>query len=326
MSADHAEAMSDTLVESDLRGVHSHGVQRVPGYLEYLRSGDRNPRPHIRVVSDTGSTAIVDGDYGFGQVPSIQAMRLAIEKATTSGIAACGVRSSGHFGAAAYYAMMALEEDMIGFATTGGLACMAPPGGRDLVVGNNPICYAIPAGEELPVVLDMATSARAQGWTDYAALAGERIPLGWALDSEGNPTQDPQKAIQSNQVVPLGDYKGFGMAVVMDILAAVLTGADWGTRIEAKRAAGERIGDGHFFQAIKIGAFMPVAEFKAHMDQMIQAIKATRLAEGTERILLPGEMEYERKEVYSREGIPLLRTVVDGLLESGRAMGVEPGW
>jgi len=272
---------------------------------------------------DTKALALIDGDGGHGQVPGVKAMKLAIEKAKVNGIGACGVRNSGHFGAAAYYAMMALEEDMIGFATTGGHPCMAPWGGMNLVVGNNPLAYVIPAGEELPIVLDMATSVKAQGWIELAALAGEKIPFGWALDEEGNPTNDPHTAIESNHVVPIGGYKGYGVAVVMDILAAVLTGADWGTRILAKRGAKEPVSDGHFFIAIEIEPFMPLGEFKARMDEMIKGIKAAKPARGVERIYLPGELEFERKERYLKTGIPLPSAVVESLVRCGEGLGVD---
>lgn len=323
MPTEQAHILCETLVEADLRGVHSHGVMRVPKYLASLQDGSCNPCPNVRVIMEAKALALVDGDTGYGQVPSVMAMELALEKAKVNGIGACGVRNSGHFGSAAYYAMMALEEEMIGFATTGGYPCMAPWGGTSLVVGNNPIAYAIPAGEEWPVVLDMATSVKAQGWIDLAALAGGKIPFGWALDKEGNPTDDPHAAIESNRVVSIGGYKGYGMAVVMDALATVLTGADWGTRILTKRDAEEPISDGHFFLAIEIEPFMALDEFKARMDEMIRGIKAMKPAKGVERIYLPGELEFERRERYSKAGIPLPSAVVESLIRCGEDLGID---
>jgi len=322
MPADQADLLSDTLVEADLRGVHSHGVIRVPDYLKSLQEGRHNPQPNIKIVMDTATLTLIDGDNGLGQVPSVRAMELAIHKAKASGIAASGVRNSGHNGAAGYYAMMALEKDMIGFATTGGVPCIAPWGGLGLVVGNNPIAWAIPAGEERPVVLDMATSIKAQGWIMLAGLAGRKIPLGWAYDKHGKLTTDPQEAMESNRVEPIGGYKGYGLSVVMDVLTSVLTGADSGIRMNAKRDRGQPWNYGHFFMAIDIAPFIWLSEFKAHMDEMIRGTKATPRAEGVERIYLPGEIEFENKERHLKGGIPLVRAVVQELISCGKELGV----
>jgi len=319
-----AELTAHTLVEADLRGVHSHGTTSLLGYVKCLRLGGLNPKPQIKPVMQIPAVSILDGDGGLGQVVSVRAMREAMDKAKENGVGLVGVRNSSHFGAAAYYPMMALEEDMIGFANTNGKAVMVPWGGKASMMGNNPISYAIPAGQELPIVLDMSLSVVAGGKIRMAALEGKKIPLGWALNQQGQPTDDPEEAMAKLLLTPLGGHKGYGLAVVMDILAGVLTGSAFGRRVNSWLSqSSERQKVGHLFVVLNIETFMPVAEFKEKVDRMIREIKSTPLAKGFERIYLPGEIEFEKKAEYLKTGIPLPIELIDKLRELGKELHLE---
>ena len=319
-----AELTAHTLVEADLRGVHSHGTESLLGYVKCLREGGLNPKPQIKPVVQLPAVSLLDGDGGLGQVVSVRAMREAMDKAKENGVGVVGVRNSCHFGAAAYYSMMALEEDMIGFATTNGGAVMAPWGGKVAMLGNNPISYAISAGQELPIVLDMALSVVAGGKIRLAALEGKKIPLGWALDQQGQPTDSPVEAMANLLLTPLGGYKGYGLAVVMDVLAGVLTGAAFGQHVNSwLTQPTEKQGVGHLFVALNIETFMPVAEFKDRVDRMIREIKSTPLAEGVKKIYLPGEIEFEKKAERLKTGIPLPIELLDRLRELGKELHLK---
>ena len=320
---EHADRIADTLVEADLRGVSSHGSLRMPSYIARLREGGVNPCPNIRLVVDTPALALIDADHGQGQVAGVKAMGLAIEKAKKLGMGAAGVRNSFHYGAAAYYAMMALEEDMIGFSTTNTTPNTLVWGAAKGGVGNNPISYAIPAGEEWPVVLDMAVSVAAWGKVNLAHEEGRKIPFGWVVDESGNPIDDPEVAMKEGVALPVGEYKGSGLGIVMDILSGVLTGANFGLLVPRRAGPSVRYGIGHFFWAMDIKPFMPIDEFKRRMDQMIRDIKSLPLAKDTERIYLPGEIEYENKERHLKEGIPLAASTLEGLRKLGEELGVE---
>jgi LDH2 family malate/lactate/ureidoglycolate dehydrogenase len=303
-----AEVSVDCLVEADLRGVHSHGMVRLPSYVERLVQGGGNPRPNIRITTQTDSSAVIDGDNGLGQVVSGRGMELAIEKAHRTGVGIVGARNSHHFGGCFYWAEMALPHGMIGVASTNCGPIMAPWGGRTGSLCNNPVGVAIPAGQELPIVLDMAMSVAAGGKLDLAILQGEKIPLGWATDPAGIPTQDPRLA-RAGLLLPAGGYKGYAAMVVLEVLAAVLMGARFGRQVEAQNPAIPR-GIGHFFQAISVAAFMPLLEFEHRVDELIRQLKSSELAPGSERIWLPGEMEFEKRAEYQVTGIPMLASVV----------------
>jgi len=319
----NAEIIADTLVEADLRGVHSHGCRWMGSYVNRLQKGGVNPRPNMHLIVDTPALVLLDADYGQGQVASVKAMGLAIERAKGLGIGVAGVRNSFHYGAAAYYAMMALGEDMIGFTTTNTTPNTLVWGAAKGRVGNNPIGYAIPAGEEWPVVLDMALSVAAWGKVALAHEEGRMIPFAWVVDESGNPTDDPEVALKGGVAIPIGKYKGSGLGIVMDILSGVLTGANFGLLVPRRAGPSVRYGVGHFFWAMDIEPFMPIDEFKHRMDQMIRNIKSLPLAKDAERIYIPGEIEYENKESYLKEGIPLAASTLERLKELGEELGVE---
>jgi LDH2 family malate/lactate/ureidoglycolate dehydrogenase len=313
LPAEDAEVVADSLVEADVRGVSSHGVVRVATYVKAIRDGSINPRPNVRVVVDRGPRAVVDGDGGMGQVGAYRAMGLAVARAQAEGIGAVGLRHGRHCGAMAYWALQALAADCIGFATTNAGLNMAPTGGRSKIVGNNPLAVAVPTNLAWPLVLDMATSVVAGGKLDVAAIRGERIPLDWATDAEGNPTDDPVHARQG-LLLPVGGPKGYGLAVMLDVLAGVLTGARFGGGLGPT-------GSGQFFLAIAVEGFMPVGEFKARMDQVIDQLHRSERAPGTERIYVPGEIEYEKARVRRDQGIPLEETVVRQLDDLASEVG-----
>jgi len=314
LSQEHAELLADTLIQADLRGVNSHGVIRLPGYIKGYQIGGINPRPSIRVVKESDATAVMDGDDGIGLIVSYPAMRLAMGKAADYGIGTVTVRKSNHFGMAAYWPMMALERDMVGYATTNASPTMAPWGGITLSHGNNPISYAIPAGRELPLVLDIAMSVVAKGKIRLAALKNEPIPMGWAMDKYGKPTTDAEAAVDG-LLMPMGSHKGYGMALVNDVLCGVLSGGEFGTGIPKARGGGgtKKMGYCHFFMALDVGHFIPVVEFKERVDKLVRMMKISQPAQGQNRIYLPGEIEFETKRQRIKEGIPYSKANINQL-------------
>jgi LDH2 family malate/lactate/ureidoglycolate dehydrogenase len=307
LNLDDATVVADSLVAADERGVYSHGVMRVATYVKALRSGTMRADASPSIVSDNGTYAVVDGQMTMGQVGSNRAMSLAIEKARENGVGVVGLRNSHHCGAMAYWAMMALPADCIGFATTNAGLNMAPWGGVDKIIGNNPFAAAIPTNREWPMVLDMATSVVAGGKLDIAAIRGQKIPLDWALGPDGQPTDDPRQARQGT-LLPVGGPKGYGMAVMLDVLAGVLTGARFGGGLGPG-------GSGQFFMAIRVEGFMPIAEFKSRMDEMIDQIHQSKRAEGVERIYVPGEIEYELQRRRESEGLMVEAAILDELTD-----------
>lgn len=296
-----AALVAELLVDADLRGVDTHGVMRLPAYVRAVKEGVYNPRPNIQVVKESAIHALFDGDGGLGYLVGTVAMRWCIQRAQEQGFAMAGVRNSTHFGAAAHYAMMAARQDLIGFASTNAPPTMAPPGSYRVTHGNNPIAYAIPAGEEPMLVLDMANSVRAMGQVTNYRREGWTLPSGWALDKDGDPTQDPNVVAS---LLPLGEngYKGYGLTLVVDVLAGVLTGASFARRFVPGRPAA---GVGHLFMAIDPTIFLPLDEFKRRVDETLREAKAAPRRPGVERIYVAGELEFETKERRLREGIPL---------------------
>jgi LDH2 family malate/lactate/ureidoglycolate dehydrogenase len=266
-------------------------------------------------------------------------METAIERAQTNGIAAVAVRNSNHFGAGAYWAMLALPHNMIGIAMTNGAVAMAPTGGVTPLLGNNPIAVASPAGSELPIVLDMALTTVARGWIKLASLRDQPLPDGWALDAQGKPTNDPLAALDGS-LLPVGGYKGYGLSVIVELLTAVLSGAALGPALEnmgftagsgadgadpvqtPAHAVGGT-GTGHFFAAIDIQRFMPLSQYTARVDALVQTMKLTELIEGVPGIMLPGEREFLTEKQRRAEGIAITSELVPELEKAARLTGVE---
>jgi LDH2 family malate/lactate/ureidoglycolate dehydrogenase len=319
-----ARLLAGSLVFADLGGVHSHGVLRVPEYIEKLTVEGVNPRGRPRVVRDEGACLVVDGDNSMGQIGACFAMEQVIERAKTTGLAAAGIRGSNHCGAMAYFAMQALDHDMIGLATTNALPTMAPWGGAERILGINPVGIAIPAGRERPIVYDAAFSGSSHGKIRVYAQKGLTLPEEWALDSQGRPTTDPLLAIDG-LLRPIGGFKGAGLAMIAGIFASMLSGASYGTELGNMDDGPQTGQDGHFVAAIRVSAFEEVDRFKARVDQAIQQIHACRLAPGFDRVYAPGEKEALNRENYQREGIPLNLVTLTDLYQAAGRFGLASG-
>jgi LDH2 family malate/lactate/ureidoglycolate dehydrogenase len=323
MAQEDAAIVADSLVQANLRGVDSHGVTRVGIYVKRLKMGLVNPRPNIEVVRESDATLLVDGDNGMGQVVGVRALDLGLDKAKESGGVSVGVRCSNHYGAGAYYVQRAVARDTIAFAYSNAPPTMAPWGGVEPYVGTNPYAYGVPAGEHRPIILDMATSIVARGKIILAAERGDSIPEGWAVDKQGNPTTDAQEALEGS-VLPFGGPKGYAISLMIDIMAGALTGAGFGPRVNSLYDNfDEPQNVGAFFQLIDIGHFVEPATFKARVDRVIEEIKSSRKAAGTEEIFLPGEIEDRKEQERRTSGIPLGTETVSELGEVGRSCGVD---
>lgn len=317
-----ADINADNLVDADLKGVESHGVSRMGIYLQRLRLGLVQPAVKLEVISERPGTALYDAGNSMGAAASYQAMEQVIGKAKQTGVAFATVRNSNHYSTAAYFAQMALEHNMIGFTASNGPARMAPWGGTEPAFGTSPFAYAIPAGEELPIIADMASCVVARGKIILAAKKGEPIPVGWARDKAGEDTTDAQAALEGT-VLPFGGPKGSAIATVIECMTGILAGSAFTTEIKDLYADFENpTQTSHYFGAIDIEAFQPFAEYAGQMDAFIRSIKANAPATGVEEIFLPGEMELKRKAQRSREGIPLPRVTLDELIREGLACNV----
>ena len=322
---DQAIEAANVLLSADLRGVDSHGVARLVGYLRLYEKNRINPHPQLSVVHETPSTAVVDGDAGLGLVAGPYAMRLAIEKAKNVGTGWVAVKNSNHYGIAGYHAMMALEADCIGISMTNASPLVAPTYSKERLLGTNPIAIAVPAGDEPPFVADMATTTAANGKLEILQRKNESAPLGWLQDKEGQPTQAAQGIVEGGALLPLGgdrehgSHKGFILGSIVDILSAVLSGANYGPWVPPfvsfldpdPNPVGEGIG--HFFGALRIDAFRPASEFKTHMDIWIKRFRNAETINETNKVIIPGDPERQMEQLRRKEGIPLLDTVLKDL-------------
>jgi LDH2 family malate/lactate/ureidoglycolate dehydrogenase len=321
MSGVDARLLTDQLINADLGGTHSHGVLRVREYVKKLREDGVDPCGRPAVERDSGACIVVDGHNAMGQIVAHFAMTEVIRRAGEHGIAAAGVRGSNHCGTMAYYATMALEHDMIGIATTNALPTMAPWGGTERLLGINPLGVAIPAGSECPIVYDAAFSGSSHGKVRIHQQKGLSIPEGWALDRDGRPTTDPAAAIEG-LLMPIGGFKGTGLALIMGILSSMLSGAAYGAEL-GNMEDGPRSGaDGHFVAAIKIDSFEDPDRFKKRIDAAIGEIHASRPAAGVDQIYTPGELEFMRREDYEAHGIPLNAQTLSDIATAADAVGV----
>lgn len=314
-----ADVAAAVLVHADLLGIDSHGVARLaghPGYVPGLRNGIINPVARPRIVAETVATALLDGDAGLGGVVSTRGMELAIAKAREAGLGAVAVTNSHHFGIASHYAMLALDHHMIGIAMTNAAPQVVPTFGRNALLGTNPLSVAVPAGAEQPFILDIATSVVAAGKVEIAQRTGQPIPDGWLVDPNGLPTTDPQALWSGGALLPLGSHpmlsshKGYGLAVVVDVLCGVLSGAGFSSILDPVRWTA-----GHFFLALRVDAFRPLSSFLPMMDQMIQTLRAAEPAPGYRRVYVHGEKELEARRDRLANGIPLHPTVIESLRE-----------
>jgi LDH2 family malate/lactate/ureidoglycolate dehydrogenase len=329
-----AATAADVLACSDIRGVDSHGVARLHTYFDMLAAGRVNPKANVRVVRELPAAGTVDGDNGLGLVVGPRANEIAMTKAESVGSAVVSVCNTNHFGMGAYYPLKAVERGMIGWSMTNTTKLVAPLWGAERMLGTNPIAIAFPAGQEPPVVIDVATSATAYGKIEIARRKGSDIPEGWAIDKDGRPATKPEQMIDGGALLPLGStremgaHKGYGFLAMVDILSAVLSGANWGPfappfalRQEVpSRSVGKGIG--HCFGAMRIDGFIDPTEFGARMDDWIRTFRATKPAAGTPGVVIPGDPERQCEAERKKTGIPLLPAVIDDLRDISKQTGI----
>lgn len=330
-----AAQAAEALLSADLRGVDSHGVARLSGYVRLYDAGRVNSRPDIRVIHETPSTATMDGDAGLGLVSAPMAMELAIKKAAQAGTGWVAIQNSNHFGIAGYHAMKALPHDMIGFAMTNASALVAPALSKERMLGTNPIAVAIPAGKQPSFVADFATTTAANGKLEILQRKNQQAPYGWVQTKEGEPSTNPAELKQGGAMLPLGgdrehgSHKGFMLGSIVDILSGVLSGANFGPWVPPFPAyvpmpqfmPGKGIG--HFVGAMRIDAFRPAADFKQDMDLWIERFRKAVPVNEQEPVIIPGDPEREMERTRKMDGIPLLQEVVDDLQKLAVAYSCE---
>lgn len=322
VSEDDAETVSRCLVEADLKGVASHGIVRLPVYAKRLQAGVVSSRPHMKVIGDQlGVVRVIDGGNGLGPVVGAFAMRQAIEAAADFGVGVAVARHSNHFGSAAFYVEMAVNRGFLGICTSNAPPNMAPWGGRERFLGTNPLAVGVPAKEREPIILDMATSTVARGKIILAAEKGESIPLGWAIDPEGNPTTSAEAALLG-AVLPFGGAKGSAISLLLDVLSGVLSGAAYGRGLRTLEDLENEQNVGHFFLALDPARFMERETFYERVDDLIDQLKATPTARGVDQVLAPGEIERRNLEKNLEQGVPLEFEVIDQLKSLGDQVGV----
>ncbi|PRY16229.1 malate dehydrogenase (NAD) [Pontibacter ummariensis] len=330
-----ARLAAEVLLEADLRGVDSHGVARLSGYVRLWEAGRINPKPKMRIVHETPSTATVDGDAGLGLVIAPRAMDIAIEKAEKVGSGWVSVKNSNHFGIAGYHAMEALSSDMIGIAMTNASPLVAPTFSTDRMLGTNPIAVAVPTRKQPPFVADFATASAANGKLEILQRQEKKAPTGWIQTKDGQDTTNANELKEGGALLPLGSdkthgsHKGYALASIVDIFSAVLSGANYGPWVPpfvsflAPPADPVGQGIGHFLGAMRIDAFRPADEFKEHMDKWIETFRKAKVKKGEKCVLIPGDPEREMTAQRLEEGIPLLPPVERDLEQLGNKFGIK---
>lgn len=333
-SKKNAGIIADVFIAAELRGIGSHGLIRIPDYYKLWKAGRLNTRPEIRVTRETPSTAVVDGDNAPGMLPAVYSMRKAIGKAEACGTGWVSCNNSNHFGIAGYYAMMALEHDMIGICLTNANPLVAPTFSISRLLGTNPIAVAVPAGEQPPFVADFATTPIARGKLEVAVKKGEKTLYGYVQDETGKPTDDPNILRKGGSMLPLGgdrehgSHKGYCLGAVVDILSS-LGGAGFGPFVPPSVAylpppeEGHGKGTGHFFGAMRIDAFREKQDFKSAIDQWITIFRKAKSAEGKPDVLIPGDVERKQEEVNIKKGISLIPAVIKELNEIAAETGIQ---
>lgn len=322
------------LVAADARGIPSHGVGRLWRYVNGIKTGQMIPDAPVEFVMDTPSSLVIDAHGSMGAPISVMAMERVIKKAESSGAAFGCVRDSNHYGIAGYYAMMALEKEMLGISMTNTAALGVPTFGRQVMVGTNPLAFAAPAGKERAFVLDMSTTVVTRGKVEVYERAGKELPVGWAVDKTGRPARNARSILDDMHhrlgggIMPLGGagethggHKGYGLAVMVDILCAVLCGAPFGNQVADTKSSSGRVS--HFFGAIRIDIFRDPGEFRQDMDRILAGLRSCQPAEGAERVYFAGQKEFEKEFECQRFGVPLSSKTYEQLCEIGREHGVE---
>ncbi len=330
-----ATIAAKVLLSADIRGIDSHGVARLSGYVRLWEAKRINTNANIQIIHESPSTATIDGDKGLGLVVAPFAMQTAINKAKQCGTGWVAVQNSNHFGIAGYHAMMALEQDMIGIAMTNASALVAPTFSIEKMLGTNPIAVAIPANKQPAFVADFATTTAANGKLEILQRQNEETPLGWSQTKDGDPSTDAHILKKDGALLPLGSdkehgsHKGYALGSIVDIFSAVLSGASygpWAPPFPAYIAMPENMpgkGLGHFFGAMRIDAFRTAEDFKQHMDNWIERFRNAKPAKGYPKVLIPGDPEREMQEHRLINGIPLLETVVNDLRIVGEKFKVN---
>jgi LDH2 family malate/lactate/ureidoglycolate dehydrogenase len=322
---DEAGIVADLLVRSDLRGVESHGVTRLPIYIQRLQKGYVRAKCQITAVKEKGPTALLDAHGSMGHMAAYRGMEKAIQKTEEHGIGFVSVKDSGHFGIAGLFPMMALKKDFVGYVVSNSAPMMFPWGGKQRIIGNNPLAYAFPAEKCLPVVLDFSLSVVSSGKLILCRKKGEKIPLGWAVDKEGVPTEDPYEGYEGGgSLAPVGGHKGYGLVLVHEMLTAVLSGGKWTRNIKSlyEEDPSRIQGTCYSFMALDPECFVGREEFKKNVDRYIKSIKESAKAKGAQEILVPGEPEYRTEQKLLKEGIPLAPNTVNELSALGDSLGV----
>lgn len=317
-----ASIVADTLIDADLQGVSSHGIQRMKGYLERLDNGLIKNKTKITVVSETPTSTVLDANNGWGQVASLEATKMTINKTKEKGTAFIGVRNSNHFGTCAYYTRMIAEEQLIGIAMTNASPFMVPYGSKEPSLGANPISISIPVGpNQDPIVLDMSTSNVARGKIMVAKKNNEEIPDDWAITKEGNTTTDPHEAWEGF-LLPLGP-KGSGLAIMIDILSGILTGSLFGKQIPKQYGDPYPQQVGHLFGAIDIKNFIDLDEFYENVQEKINETITSKPSAGFTQVQMPGDSKIANRKTRIEEGIPISKTLYDEIKETGQKYGVN---
>lgn len=327
--------IADVFLAAELRGHTSHGMIRIKDYYDLWKAGRINVNPDVRIIHETPSTAVVDGDNAVGMVAARFSMETAIKKAIKAGTGWVATCNSNHFGIAGYYAMMALNHDMTGICLTNANPLVAPTFSISRMMGTNPIAVAIPAMNQPPFVADFATTPVARGKLAVAEKKGEKVPFGYVQDKTGNPSDDPAILKSGGSMLTLGgdrihgSHKGYCLSAIVDIFSAILSGANFGPFVPPsvaylpvlEKKAGK--GTGHFFGAMRIDAFQPAAEFKAKMDDWISTFRSSLPASGQEKVLIPGDPERECEERIMKEGISLVPAIREDLVRIASEMRID---
>ena len=304
------------LIFANLRGVDTHGIVRLKGYIDRINAGGNNPTPKIRITKETGISAVVDGDSSLGQVGGYYAMTLAIQKAKEAGIGMVAIRNSNHYGMASFYSMMPLEHDMIGISMTNVLACMAPIGGTEAKIGNNVISFAFPSDKKSPVILDMSTSKSSWGVAMLSKLENKPLPEKCFADSKGVETTDPNEFLSGGTLYPTSSYKGFGLAYIISIFCSLLSDGKFDTDLpHLYKKLGEPGENSFFMMAIKIDNFTNPLEFKTRIDWTINLLKESTILSGFDDVYFPGEIEYRRETERNKNGIPIGKSQILELID-----------
>jgi LDH2 family malate/lactate/ureidoglycolate dehydrogenase len=306
VSREDAETAAAVMIEANLCGVDSHGVRMLPGYITLIRNGKINAKGQIKVIKETPVIAHLDGTLALGSVVAVHAMQMAVEKAKTSGVGFVLVRNSTHWGRPAYYSTLAARRGCIGICFVNTESNMPPWGAKEPRIGNNPLSIGAPRASGDPVVLDMAMSQAAWAKIVMYSQGARKVPLGWGLDEEGRPTDDPAAILKSKRMIPMGQHKGSGLSLMIDIMTGILSGGKYcGELSEQGKGQPWATGYSQAFIAIDIASFMPLEEFQRRVDELVSYVKGAQTAEGFSEITIPGERAWMEKALRDREGIPL---------------------